>query len=318
MNTEFFRILSIDGGGARGIIPARILHNIDNYLRQKDSSITLINQFDLITGTSTGGIIALGLSLGLEPSKIISLYEELIPKVFGKKRCSWFKSKYDSNLLRESLEPYFENYNLSDLKADVIITSVSLQNSTPRLYKTDYFVRNKGREDEKIIDIALSTSAAPTYFMAHTSKHSSNLIDGGMCANNPSMVALTDSIYFERPSRSGGRMLEGNIGSRISNLVMLSLGTGEQCAMPYDYRKLISGGKKHWAEHVFQILTDSQSKLVDFQLKSLLCDRYRRANPTLTFASALDDIKAVEYSKNITDLSADLENWINTYLLRQL
>lgn len=314
MKEQYFRILSIDGGGARGILPSRILANLDTYLKRKNTSDALINNFDLIAGTSTGGIIALGLALGLDPSKIINIYEEFIPEVFGNKRCSLFKGKYDSDGLKVILEKYFSEYKLSDLKADVIITSVSLQNSSPRLYKTDYFKRNEGRGDEKILDIALSSSAAPTFFKAHSSKHSSNLIDGGMCANNPSMLALIDAIQFERPSKSGGRLPKGESNDRISNIAMLSLGTGEQCAMPYDYKKLAAGGKYHWAANVFQIITDSQSKLIDFQIKTLLGDCYKRVNPMLTFASALDDVEAIEYSKNLADLSVNVEDWINTYL----
>ena len=314
LKEQFFRILSIDGGGARGILPSRLLENLDEYLKSYNNSQALINNFDLIAGTSTGGIIALGLALGLEPSMIVKLYEEFIPIVFENKRFSWFKGKYDSSLLKSELKKCFGEYKLSDLKADIIVTSVSLQNSSPRLYKTDYFSRNKAREDEKILDIAMATSAAPTFFKAHSSEHSSNLIDGGMCANNPSMLALIDAIHFERSSKSGRRLPKGELTNRISNIAMLSVGTGEQCAMPYDYKKMVTGGKYHWAENVFQIITDSQSKLIDFQIKSLLGDRYKRVNPTLTFASALDDIEAVEYSKNLSDLSSELEDWINLYL----
>jgi patatin-like phospholipase/acyl hydrolase len=313
LDTKYFRILSIDGGGTRGILPARLITNIAQRL---NDGRPFIHNFDLIAGTSTGGIIALGLALGIEPNKIVELYENLIPIVFGKKRFNLLKSKYDSGVLQDELKEFFGDSTLADLKADVVITSVSLQNATPRLYKTDYFTRNQGREDEKILDIALGTSAAPTYFNSHTCKYSSNLIDGGVCANNPSMIALTDALYFKRDSKSGGRIPFGDIGAnRLGNIALLSLGTGDQCAMPYDYKKLATGGKLHWAGNIFQIVTDSQSKLIDFQIKSFLEDRYKRVNPKLTFASSLDDIDAPEYTKNLSDIPVDLAAWLDKYLI---
>lgn len=184
-----FKILSLDGGGARGYLSAKILANIENYLNKKDNQEIPIGQrFDFIAGTSTGGIIALALSIGKTAKDVEKLYYKNIPEIFGKKQQSFFSftsPKYKSSLLENMVEDVLDDYTLNDVKTHVLITSVNLDNAKPRFHKSDYFQRNTERTNEKLKDIAMATSAAPTYFKAKTTglKHSHGLIDGGICAN---------------------------------------------------------------------------------------------------------------------------------------
>lgn len=315
LGTAMFTILSLDGGGVRGFLSATVLANLEAFLNQRrGEQLPIGARFDLIAGTSTGGIQALGLAYGLPASALAAFFEAHSATVFSKRRRAGFFARifrpaYDANILRSALETVFPApATLVDLKTDVCITSVSLQNAKPRLYKTDYLYRNSARLTESLVDIALSTSAAPTYFAAHSSKHSSNLVDGGVCANNPAIIALVDALQFQRPSKRGTKEPTDR-----SEIALLSIGTGESCAMSYDYKKLASGGEWDWARSFYQVAIESQSELIHFQAKFFL-KHYLRVNPALKFPMALDEHEKLPELKNIADLTRDLEHFGETYL----
>lgn len=326
-----FRILSLDGGGVRGYLSALILKNLEDYLNNMNQESKPIGErFDLIAGTSTGGIIALALALGESASEVVRYYEDDIPKIFGgsKEDCwpwfnqkwrsmrSWVRPKYHSEPLIQTLTKFFENKTLKDVQTtDVCIAAIALQNAKPRFYKTDYAARNKGRMDEKLADIAFATAAAPTYFKPHSMKHSTNLIDGGLFANNPAMVALVESFQFEGESKRGTRSLKKEKGSFIkaiqdNEIVMISIGTGEQGCMPYDLDKLKNGGLSRWTLPIIQIVLESQSQAVHFQMNFLLGGNYLRINPRLLFPMRLDDADKIAELKNLADITKDIEKFI--------
>lgn len=312
-----FKVLSLDGGGARGYLTASLLANFEAHLNQlTGENIPLGLRFDLIAGTSTGGIIALGLAIGRTASDISDFYQLNLPKIFGdsqkrnKLRCFW-GPKYDSSVLEKCLDGFFKGRTLKEISTDVCITSVALQNAQPRFYKSDYMARNKARLDERLVDIALSTSAAPTYFKAHSSHFSTNLIDGGICANNPAMVALVESFQFERPSKRGSKKAI-NIAEDV---VMLSVGTGEQPAMPYDIQDLRDGGQLNWIEPISEVLMESQSHLVHHQMEFLLRHNYFRANPRLKFPMKLDDVSQIDELKNLCDITQPLEQFAKAHFI---
>lgn len=306
-----FKVLTLDGGGVRGYLSAKILCNIEKLLNEEDGTNTNIGQrFDLIAGTSTGGIIALALGKGMSAKDIFELYETLIPKVFSTaKSKGLLDSKYSDEILKNELTSIFGDSTLEDLITHVCITSVSLQNASPRFHKTKYFDRNSTRCDEKLVDIALATSAAPTYFPTQNTKHSSSLIDGGICANNPSLIGLIDAL--ELTDRN------------INNIRLLSIGTGEQCHMPYSLDKLNDAGKLQWIAQykhtpllsdmgspLIETLMNSQSILTHHQVDFLLnfddTKRYIRINPKLDIPMDLDDAKSIDNLKNLSDISKQL------------
>lgn len=310
-----FTILSLDGGGVRGFLSATILANLESFLNQsRGEQLPIGARFDLIAGTSTGGIQALGLAYGLPASALAGFFETHSATVFSKRdRAGFFARKfrpaYDAHKLRSALETVFPpTATLADLKTDVCITSVSLQNAKPRLHKTDYLHRNPARQSESLVDVALSTSAAPTYFPAHSSKHSSNLVDGGVCASNPAMIALVDALQFQRSSKRGTKGPTDR-----AEIALLSVGTGESCAMPFDYKKLSTGGELTWARPFYQVAIESQSELIHFQAKFFLT-HYLRVNPALKFQMALDDHELLAELRNLADLTRDLEKFGETYL----
>ncbi|OQW90434.1 MAG: hypothetical protein BWK78_07015 [Thiotrichaceae bacterium IS1] len=313
-----FKILSLDGGGVRGYLSAKILANIEDYLNKQDEkNLPIGNRFDLIAGTSTGGIIALGLAIGKTAKEIEQLYVKDIPEIFGNTqlRKGFLRAtrpKFKSDILEKKLSGYFGEHTLKDVKVDVLITSINLDDAKPRIHKSDYFSRNTGRIDEKLRDIAVATSSAPTYFSAKEKLvHSHNLIDGGLCANNPSMLALTDALLFERDSKIGTPAPQ----NQLTNMVMLSIGTGERGQMPYNSNKLKNGGWFNWAKPIIEILMESQSQIAHFQALSLLKEQYLRINPKLNFKMALDDASQLDRLKNLADVDLNMENFLTKFFL---
>ncbi len=309
-----FKILSLDGGGVRGYLSAKILSNLEDYLNIHTKEERPIGQrFDFIAGTSTGGIIALALAIGKTAKEIEELYYQYIPKIFGEKRNSLLAvtaPKYKSSMLELMVAEVFGDYSLENVKTHVLITSVNLDNAQPRFYKSNYLTRNAERLPEKLKDIAMATSAAPTYFKAKAGlKHSHNLIDGGICANNPSLSAVIDALVFEE-----NNSLNTIPPNNLNDIILVSVGTGGRSEMPYDSKKLANGGWYNWARPVIEVLMESQSQMAHFQTELLLTkDRYLRINPALPFAMKLDDIEKLDNLKNLASINAEIEIFLKIF-----
>jgi len=210
------RILTIDGGGARGIYPAHILKRI-----KEELGINYSEYFDIIAGTSTGSIIAAALALEIPIDKICEMYEDLPDQIFKRKSFNirgLFRSRYSNKNLVKILDKTFQNYKMKETKTNLIIPSTDLANSSVYVHKTPYkpeFVRDG---DTLVKDAVLSSCSAPTYFdsvkMKNGKKEEYLLSDGGVWANNPSMIAFIEAI---NPNRLNFKMNEVKI---------LSLGTG--------------------------------------------------------------------------------------------
>lgn len=314
-----FKILSLDGGGVRGYLSATILANIESYLNELDGQVKpLGKRFDFIVGTSVGGLLALGLASGHNASDLRDRLESLVPAVFGKgvrrnRVLRLFRPTYSAHRLESELTELLGDNTLADLSTDLCIPAVSLMDAKPRLHKTGYLARNAGRLDESLVNIARATSAAPTFFSAANLKHSENLVDGGLAANNPSVIALIDSLQFERDSLRGTRAPSLQDGRPP---VLLSIGTGSPGPLPYDHSKLLDGGILDWARPIHEVLMTSQSQLAHFQAKFLLSqfpDHYFRMNPTLNSTVRLDDAERFRELRNLADVDADCESFLRKH-----
>lgn len=319
MNDQRFRILSLDGGGVRGYLTVSILEKIEEYLNVHCASQMHIGRrFDLISGTSIGGILALGLALGYSARDLRGKLYDLIPKVFGQKSrrdqlTALCNPKYNSECLEEEVQALFGSKTLDDLETDVCVTSLSLIDAKPRLHKTDYFSRNMGRIATKLVDVAMATAAAPTYFKAHSSEYSANLVDGGLIANNPSVIALIDACQFQRASKRGVQPPTLHPDSARTPL-LLSVGTGKLGPLPYDYKCMVNGGLMQWARPIHEVILLGQSQLVDFQIKFLLNaigGGYLRINPTLNVPIKLDDAVGFGDLRNKADVDSECEQFLN-------
>lgn len=189
-----FRILAIDGGGIKGIFPAAFLAELENILPEDHS---LSNHFDLITGTSTGGIIALGLAAGLRAQDMLDMYMQNGAKIFPNSYFGWFKnlfmSRYDSGALEKVLYDTFQNKKIGDANVALCIPSCDGTHGEVYIYKTPHHPRFKLDAKEKMSTAALATSAAPTFLKIQ--KHNGyKFIDGGLYANTPIMVGIVDAL----------------------------------------------------------------------------------------------------------------------------
>lgn len=209
-----FKILAIDGGGIRGVVPAHIIN-----LMHSKFAVTPAKHFDLIAGTSTGAIIAAALACEVEPSKIIDLYKKNGARIFRKKVSLWpsflkqaVHSMYDQEELSKLLEEVFEDRKLGDLKKPLLLPSTNIGGGCVHVFKSGYspnFLRDR---DVLIREAVLASCAAPTYF--DPKKVDTYLLaDGGLWANNPALTATIEAIH--------------RMEIRAERLRVLSLGTGQ-------------------------------------------------------------------------------------------
>ena len=223
------RILAIDGGGIRGLIPALVLARLEELLAARPGAPTLADSFDLMAGTSTGGLIALALTApgaagepALSADDVVELYEgEAGRKIFDRPELrevpvlggaiDLVKPKYSLDPLREVLTELVGTALLGDALTEVVVTAYDMHERGPRFFK-------RWREEDAavpVVDAALATAAAPTFFPSHP-LGSEVLVDGGVFASNPSIAAIVEAL----------KRTEEPVGLAPGELLVVSLGTG--------------------------------------------------------------------------------------------
>lgn len=184
------RILAIDGGGVRGAVPASFLANLEAKCNAR-----VVDRFDLIAGTSTGGIIALGLAMGMSASEIVEFYRLLAPKVFGRAKARrLFSAKYSSEPLRAELARVFGDRLLGEAATRLLIPAYDSKRQQLHVFKTAHHPRLQTDCSERVVDVALATAAAPSYFPTHSIAFGPTLADGGLWANNPAGAAAVEAM----------------------------------------------------------------------------------------------------------------------------
>lgn len=203
------RILSIDGGGIKGAYPAGFLAAIE-----RSSGKRVSDHFDLIAGTSTGGIIALALGLGLSAEAILEFYRTSGPEIFSRHQTApgilscitqqlsrsarqarrLFGPAYDSGALRAALVGAFGHRRLGESSVRLVIPAYSSAAQSVYVFKTAHHPRFQFDRHVTAVDVALATSAAPTFFPAHAFGGGGWLLDGGIWANNPSGMAAVEAV----------------------------------------------------------------------------------------------------------------------------
>lgn len=157
----------------------------------------LSEKFNLMAGTSTGGIIALALALGSDASRIVEFYKNFGEKIFPKKhRFGCLKEKYSNIPLKKALENFFGDKTISNCKSKVCIPAIDAVNCQPIIFKTNNNGKLNRDENTKLVDIALATSAAPTYFPMYAFDNFLGLVDGGLWQNNPALFAVIEAVNY--------------------------------------------------------------------------------------------------------------------------
>jgi uncharacterized protein len=202
------RILSIDGGGIKGVVPAAFLATVEETTGKR-----IIDHFDLIAGSSTGGIIALGLGLGLTANEVLDFYQTKGPQIFSQggtastvKRIiqtlnakalsarRLLLSKYDPATLRMALKEALGERILSESHTRLVIPAFDRQRREVHVFKTSHHPKFVLDFKERAVDVALATAAAPTYLPSHFLDNGISLLDGGIWANNPVGIAAVEAV----------------------------------------------------------------------------------------------------------------------------
>jgi patatin-like phospholipase/acyl hydrolase len=295
-------ILSIDGGGIRGIIPALVLSEIE---KKAGKSISQI--FDLIAGTSTGGILALGLTINggdgspkYSAKDLAGLYEQRGKDIFSRSLWKGVSSvggiaeeKYSAEGLEKVLEEYFGNEPLGMALTDVLITSYDIQNREPHFFKS---WRDKWKSVE-MRHVARATSAAPTYFepaLVTVGGGERALIDGGVFMNNP-----CTSAYAECRRRY----------PEENDIFAVSIGTGK-LVRPISLSEAKDWGTAGWAIPLLSCIFDGASDAVNYQMSHILRNSFVRLQTSLSIAS--DDMDDAT-NGNIENLKSEARKLIRTH-----
>jgi uncharacterized protein len=283
-----YRILSIDGGGIRGIIPATVLTELE-----RQSGKRIFELFDMLAGTSTGGILTLALAMPGEggtarwrAEDVVDLYRENGPVIFD--RSLWHRieaagslldEKYPSTGIESVLKRYFGECMLSQALVEVLVTAYDLEGRDAFFFKRRKAIEDREHDDYPMWEVARSTAAAPTYFEPFKLETTQvadyyALVDGGVFANNPGMCAYADACRFEPGAE----------------LVVVSLGTG-QLERPIRYDDAKDWGMVEWARPIIDVVFDGVADTTDYQLRQLMDEqRYFRLQTSLDFGSdAMDD-----------------------------
>jgi len=263
LDQDRFQILSLDGGGIKGIFSAAVLAMLE-----EDLGIKITDHFDLITGTSTGGIIALGLGLGMRPRELVEFYTHQGPSIFSHRKLRFLRwllhSKFSQEKLEDAVRGYFGDKLLGDSFKRLVIPSFNLEKEELHIFKT----RNHSRfnRDHKVPawKVGMATSAAPTYFPTFNKLNHARLIDGGIWANNPVMLGLIEALSVLNVPRE--------------SISILSIGTTDNLALHPD--NLDRGGLWQWKTTALDTALKAQSLGATAQASLLLGkDKVERLNP---------------------------------------
>jgi patatin-like phospholipase/acyl hydrolase len=318
------RILSIDGGGIRGILPGTLLTYMEQKIKEKtnDATATIGQYFDFIAGTSTGGILACCYLIPNEnntykfsAAEALDLYMDRGDEIFDVTLRQRIKSlggikdeKYDATELVDALNDYFDGVKLSDLLKPCLVTSYDIRSRNAKFFtshdatelKFDFFVK----------DVARATSAAPTYFEPARIKSLAGtpypLIDGGVFANNPTLCAYAEARTVD--FRATLNDPEKPKLPTAKDMVIVSLGTGGT-EKSYPYTEFKDAGMIKWIKPLIDIMMSGNAETVDFQVRQIFNTLsgtnkadYHRIEPEIITASSQMDEADV---KNLKALHAD-------------
>jgi uncharacterized protein len=293
------KVLAIDGGGIRGIVPAVILSELQKRLRTD-----LYESFDLISGTSTGGILALGIGTPCNkgqpysPDALLDLYIQNGPAIFKKTILTPARQlvlpKYSPGPLQDTLVKFFGGTEFKTALTPLLISSYDLQGQLPFFFKSHKIVAFP-QYNWPVVSIARATSAAPTFFPPlHLARGGEDyaLVDGGVYVNNPSMAAYAEARALY---------------DTASQFMIVSAGTGNR-QDHIAYTTARCWGLLGWAKQIVPVFMDSVSEAVDYELKSMPgCTYHRLQVENLEPASNdIDDVTP----ENLANLQRVAQNYV--------
>ena len=316
--TDRFRVLAIDGGGIRGLIPARVIARLEELISQEAGEPRhLADCFHLIAGTSTGGLLALGLTAPdpahpgkprLKGDDLVNLYLEDGPRIFGDRLHQllslggWIAPKHSSKQLERTLRERLGDADLSQALRDVLIASYDMAQPGPYFFKR-WQARGPEGPAPAMVDVGMATAAAPTYFSSR-GLGGRALVDGGLFAANPSVAAVVEALK---------RRDEEPNDLSPSDLLLVSLGTGQH-EVGHSQSEVGRWGRIGWVwprredPALIAAFLDGQSDAADHWADVLLNRqtgerRYYRFQASLQEGTPLDDAsrRALEQLSSAAD-----------------
>jgi uncharacterized protein len=263
---ERFQALALSGGGFRGLYTAKIVADLEASM----GGAAFATRFELLAGTSIGGILALALALEIPAKRIVELFVEHGNEIFAKR---WslgglLRSPYSSERLRKLLkaDDLFGDRVLGACKHPVIVPAINYTTGQAVVFKTAHHPDFKRDHEVPLVDIALATSAAPAYFARHLYDNC-QYVDGGLFANAPGMLALHEAMVF--------------MGKKVADVHMLSIGTMSS-SFTIDPRRTSTGGAFDWGgwnpmsmpKRLFGLSISVQEGVSESMLSHLLPGRY--------------------------------------------
>ena len=245
-----YRILALDGGGVKGAYTASVLSTLESLTGKSISQ-----HFDLITGTSTGGIIAIAIGLGIPLSEILDLYVSKGPKIFPSPKRWWLGSawglmrhlllpKHSREILQQAIADIIGERRFGESRNRLVIPAFNAVSGDVQLFKTSHTPSFRMDCNRPAVDVALATAAAPTYFQAFTDADGRSYVDGGVWANCPAMVGIAEAV--------------GVLGWPLDSIDVLSIGTTDE---PFDIsRKKRGGGVFRWNRGLITLFMSAQSR----------------------------------------------------------
>jgi uncharacterized protein len=286
-----FKILSLDGGGIRGAFIAAFLARLQQNLERP-----LIDYFDLIAGTSTGGLIAVALGMGIHPEEIKEFYQTAGPLIFArpafrlptwKRRiieaclsrlapaidAEWlFRAKFDAAPLREAIQQQVQQRLFGEARIRLVIPAVDLTAARGVVFKTPHrphFIRDR---HFSACDVIMATTAAPSYFAPASITPGSVYCDGGVWANNPAIVGYVEAIKISQECNRPN--VDRPFTHRDISLLSIGTGTRRRFSKPNE----CDTGLRWWGPRLLSISGETQSEGIHSQAQYLLADRYMRVD----------------------------------------
>ena len=312
-----FQILALSGGGYLGLYSACVLAKLEEVLDDRP----LYTCFDLIAGTSVGGILALGIAAGVPASTIADAFLNKGEAIFSSRpapKSSWamlrdvarsvLSPKYSSEALRQTVAELVGDRSLSDVQRPCLIPAVNLTKGGPQIFKTPHHPRFSRDLKLKLVDVAIATSAAPTFFPL-ASIGNELFADGGLFANSPDQIALHEAEHF--------------LDVPCERIRMLSIGTTTS-KFSFSHSAGVNLGLLNWAkgQRLVQAMLASQQQMVDAVLKHRLGPNYLRLDTSQSPEQVRDlalDVAHAHARQTIQGLAeSTIREFINHPVLREI
>lgn len=289
-----YHVLALSGGGYRGLYTATILNQLESLLGKP-----LANHFDLICGTSAGGLLALGLAAEVPAEQLQALFEVHGKRIFGNR--NWlrrmagfaFMAKHSNQGLQNLLSETFGDKTIGHLRHRVLIPTVNYSTGMGQFFKTPHHPSFELDHRMSLVDVGVATAAAPTYFPIARNNRGV-YVDGGLVGNAPGLFGLHEVHQFIAPARK--------VRVRV-----LSIGTMTSGAtMPYS--STLDRGIWQWRESLFSLVISAQESSVDYMLKQLLGSNYVSLDEKPTPEQSTDIKKLDKVSVAATNTLKDRAN----------